>query len=150
MSPDTYTTTTTAAGAGMSMGIMLLYFAIIAVMIAAYWKIFTKAGKPGWASIIPIYNIYTLLQIVQKPVWWLILFFIPVVNVITAIIVMLNLGKAFGKSTGWSVIFLVIFSSLGMLMLGFGSSTYQLGGAPSNKPTTPATPTPQDASAPPA
>jgi chromate transport protein ChrA len=61
----------------------LIYLAVIVLVIAGFWKVFVKAGQPGWASIIPIYNLYVLTQIVGKPAWWVILFFIPLVNVIT-------------------------------------------------------------------
>lgn len=56
---------------------MIIYLAIIVLMIASMWKVFTKAGKPGWAAIVPIYNIIVLLQIVGRPTWWIILFLIP-------------------------------------------------------------------------
>ena len=55
---------------------MIIYFAVVILVIASFWKVFTKAGKPGWAAIIPIYNIIVLLEIVGKPIWWIILFFI--------------------------------------------------------------------------
>ena len=65
---------------------VILPLAVIILMIASMWKIFTKAGQPGWASIIPIYNIIVLLKIVNRPVWWIILLLIPIVNFITMII----------------------------------------------------------------
>ena len=52
------------------------------VLIAAQWKIYTKAGKPGWACIIPIYNLIVLLEIVGKPVWWFLLLLVPCVNIV--------------------------------------------------------------------
>ena len=58
----------------------LIYVAIIVLMIAGMWKVFIKAGKPGWGAIIPIYNLIILLQIVGRPLWWIILFLIPIVN----------------------------------------------------------------------
>ena len=56
-----------AAGAGLF--IILIYLAIVLLMIASMWKVFTKAGKPGWAAIVPIYNTIVLLEIVGKPIW---------------------------------------------------------------------------------
>ena len=58
-----------------SMGIVPLIFMLLiaAVIIAGVWKVFVKAGKPGWASLIPIYNIVVILQIVGRPIWWLVL-----------------------------------------------------------------------------
>ena len=64
----------------------------------AGWKVFTKAGQPGWAILIPFYNTYVLLKIVGRPGWWLVLMFIPLVNIVIAIIVAIDLAKSFGKS----------------------------------------------------
>ncbi|MFO0261358.1 MAG: DUF5684 domain-containing protein, partial [Planctomycetota bacterium] len=51
----------------------LILLALFALIIASLWIIFTKAGQPGWASLIPFYNLYVMLQIVGKPAWWLLL-----------------------------------------------------------------------------
>jgi len=59
-----------------------VYLAIVVLILISMWKIFTKAGKPGWAAIIPIYNIIVWLEIVNKPVWWIILLCIPFVNIV--------------------------------------------------------------------
>jgi hypothetical protein len=61
---------------GPGAGSIIVMLLIAAFMIAAMWKVFTKAGKPGWAAIVPIYNIIVLLGIAGKPTWWIILFFI--------------------------------------------------------------------------
>ena len=69
---DTTSTTTTGVSplaAGMGIGMMLVWFAVVLILIISMWKIFTKAGKPGWAAIVPIYNIIVLLEIVCKPIW---------------------------------------------------------------------------------
>src|SRR5476649_299592 len=83
--------------------LIVVYCLIILVCIVAMWKIYTKAGKPGWASIIPIYNIIVLLEIVGKPVWWFLLFFIPCVNFVFIIWTYNLLSKSFGKSEGFTV-----------------------------------------------
>ncbi len=114
----------TAAAAGGSAIGTVLYLIIAVVAIVALWKIFVKAGEPGWASIIPLYNTYTLVKIAGLNPLLFLLLLVPVVNVVFAIYVMIKLGAAFGKSTGWSVVFLVILSFIGMLMLGFGKETY--------------------------
>ncbi|MBX7127233.1 MAG: signal peptidase I, partial [Cyclobacteriaceae bacterium] len=62
--------------------LIIVYCAVLLIILAAYWKIFEKAGKPGWASLIPIYNIIVLVQIAGKPVWWVLLMFIPLVGII--------------------------------------------------------------------
>jgi hypothetical protein len=99
-------------------------------MIASMWKVYAKAGKPGWAALIPIYNLVVLLQIVRKPLWWIAMFIIPLVNFIFLILLYIELAKAFGKSGGFAagLIFLAIIF---FPILGFGSSQYVYGdGAP--------------------
>jgi len=113
-----------AAAAGGGAFATVLYLIIAVVAIVAMWKLFVKAGEPGWASIIPFYNTFTLVKIAGFNPWLFLLFLIPFVNVVFAIYVMIKIGEAFGKTLGWSVIFLVILSFIGMLMLGFGSETY--------------------------
>ncbi len=73
------------------------------ILIIAYWKIFEKAGYPGWASLIPIYNTYIMLKMVLKPGWWLLLLFIPIVNIIIVFIVALETAKVFGKSSAFGI-----------------------------------------------
>ena len=93
-------------------------------MIAAMWKVFTKAGKPGWASIIPIYNMVVLLDIAGKPVWWIILFFIPIVNLIFAILTYVGLADRFGKGGGFAV-GLILLGIIFFPILGFGGAQYR-------------------------
>jgi hypothetical protein len=102
------TTTQSPVGAGTATAIMVVYFAIIVLMIAAMWKIFTKAGEPGWAAIIPIYNFIILLKIAGKPLWWIVLLLIPFVNLVVLIMVIWSVAKKFGKGGGFA---------LGMLLL---------------------------------
>ena len=109
-----------AAGGGFGAIIGLL---VAVLVIAGMWKVFTKAGKPGWAAIIPIYNTIVLLQIAGKPVWWFLLFFIPIVNIVIAVMVMIAIAKAFGKGTGFAL-GLLFLSPIFIPMLGFGSAQY--------------------------
>ncbi len=151
----TYSTTyNSTASSGVSGLTLIIYLAILVFYIVCLWKIFTKAGKPGWAAIIPIYNTYILLKIVGRPVWWLLLFLIPFVNLIVAIILALDLAKSFGKSSVFGFFGLFLFSFIGYPMLAFGSSTYHGpsagGGASTTSPTPPANPTPPAAPQPPA
>lgn len=83
--------------------LLLVYAGVIIALIVSFWKIFVKAGQPGWASIIPIYNIYILLKIVCRPSWWLLLYIIPVANIIVSIVVTLDLAKRFNKGTGFGI-----------------------------------------------
>jgi hypothetical protein len=112
------------AAAGIGIGLMIVYLAILLLMIISMWKIFTKAGKPGWAAIIPIYNAIVLLEIVDKPLWWIILMFIPIVNFVISIIVTVELAKKFGQSTGFAV-GLILLAPIFYPILGFGSAQYQ-------------------------
>lgn len=94
----------------MSGSVTIIYLIIAIIEIASLWVIFTKAGKAGWLSIIPIVNFIVLLQIVNKPIWWIILLLIPLVNLIVLIVVYFELAKSFGKSEAYGC---------GMLILPF-------------------------------
>lgn len=123
---DTTTTTTTEVSplaAGMGIGMMLVWCAVLLILIISMWKIFTKAGKPGWAAIVPIYNIIVLLEIVCKPIWWFILLLIPLVNIIVLIIVLIELAKRFGKGVGFAIGMLIL-PFIFYPMLAFGDSKY--------------------------
>ena len=93
-------------------------------MIAAWWKIFTKAGQPGWACIIPIYNLYVWCKIVGRPWWWILLMLIPLVNFIILIILFIDLAKSFGKGVGFGI-GLILLPIIFFPILGFGSAQYQ-------------------------
>lgn len=103
---------------------IIIYVAIIVLLIASVWKVFVKAGKPGWAAIVPIYNIIVLLEIVGKPWWWLILFIIPVVNIVFLIWTYNLLSLSFGKNEGFTI-GLIILSFIFWPILGFGDATYK-------------------------
>ncbi len=93
------------------------------IEIVAMWKIFTKAGKPGWAVLIPIYNIYVLMDIVGRPWWYLLLLLVPLVNVVIAIMLVFDLAKSFGKGTGFAL-GLLFLQFIFILILGFGKAEY--------------------------
>jgi len=99
-------------------------FAIAAVFIAALWKVFRKAGQPGWAALIPIYNFYILLKIAGKPGWWLLLLLVPFVNLVIFILISIEVAKAFGRSPAFGVILLFLVGGIGYLILGFGGAQY--------------------------
>lgn len=115
----------------------ILWFAFYIFMVVVQWKVFTKAGKPGWASLIPIYNTVIMLQIVGKPDWWVILFLVPFVNFVVAIIVVLELAKSFGKSTGFAILLLLV-PIIGYPMLAFGDAKYVGPGGNGSAPQPPA------------
>lgn len=103
---------------------VLVYLAFIVVFIMAGWKVYEKAGEPGWKSIVPFYNSYTLFRIAGRNGWGFLLMLIPLVNIVVLFMVMIDLGKHFGKSALWSVFLLVFFSLIGWLILGFGDDEY--------------------------
>ena len=105
------------------------------LMIVAMWKVFTKAGQPGWASIIPIYNIYIWCKIVGRPWWWILLMLIPFVNFIVAIILCIDLAKSFGKGVGFGI-GLALLGIIFFPILGFGSAQYQGPSAGASAPGT--------------
>lgn len=137
---QTYGNNTTVSG-GLGWGIfggffLIVWLAIIVVVIVAMWKIFEKAGVEGWKAIIPIYNSWTLAEIAGKPGWWglaPLVYLIPVIGwmfgwilvLVVYVIIALELAKRFGKDTAFAILGLVIFSIIGMLILGFGDAKYE-------------------------
>jgi len=97
-------------GFGFGTTFWIVWCAVVVFEIAAFWKVFTKAGQPGWTSIIPIYNLVVLLQIAGKPIWWILLMLIPVVNIVVAVMVWHAVSTNFGKGVGFT---------LGLIFLGF-------------------------------
>lgn len=111
-----------AASAGMLIySLIMLVIAVIAII--ALWKIFDKAGKPGWGAIIPFYNLYLLYDIAFGSGWFFLLSFIPFVNAIISIILMFKLAKSFGKGVGFGFGLLFLYPIF-MLILAFGNSEY--------------------------
>ncbi|OHX66996.1 DUF5684 domain-containing protein [Flammeovirga pacifica] len=94
----------------------IIYFGLIILMIVAYWKLFEKANKPGWASIIPIYNAIVLLEIVGKPWWWLLLFLIPGVNIILMFYVTHLFAQSYGKDIIYTIGLIFLPFIFGLLM----------------------------------
>ncbi len=96
-------TAANAAALGISLVFLFIWLALIVLIIASMWKIFTKAGKPGWACLIPFYNLYVLIEIGGKPGWWLLLYFIPIVNIVISILVLVGVAENFGKGAGFAI-----------------------------------------------
>ena len=105
-------------------GMTFLSLAFAVLAIVAMWKIFEKAGKPGWAAIIPFYNIYVLFEITWGNGWKFLLLLIPIANIVFAIITMVKLAKAFGKGGGFAV-GLIFLSVIFYCILAFGPSEYE-------------------------
>jgi len=108
--------------------IFLIPLAVSAFYVVAGWKVFAKADEPGWGIFVPIYNLYLVCKIAGRPEWWLILFFIPLVNVAIALIVAMDIARAFSKSPRFGI-GLWLLGVIFVPILGFGSARY-------TKPTT--------------
>ena len=130
---------TSSAGVGT----ILLYFVVFyAIIVIPYWVIFTKAGRPGWPALIPLYSSYIMLKVVGRPGWWLWLFLVPVVNFVILIIMLNDLSKSFGHGVGFTL-GLIFLSLIFYYILAFGSSTYRgPAGASSGVPMAPPPPPP--------
>ncbi|MGA2584757.1 MAG: DUF5684 domain-containing protein [Tepidisphaeraceae bacterium] len=101
----------------------LVELTLVVLSIAGLWAVFAKAGYPGWASLIPFYNIYVMLKVAGRPGWWLILCFIPFVNLII-IVIPFDIAKRFGKGTGFGI-GLLLLGFIFYPILGFGDAVYQ-------------------------
>jgi hypothetical protein len=108
--------------AGVAVQGVAIAFAILAIV--GMWKFFAKAGKPGWACLVPIYNTIVMIDIAGKPLWWILLLFIPFVNLVILILILAGIAKNFGRGTG-TVIGLIFLPSIFFLILGFGSAEYR-------------------------
>ena len=113
----------TAAQTGMGIVGIIIWLAVVILMIAALWKVFEKAGEPGWAAIVPIYNLIVLLKIAGRPLWWIILFIIPFVNFIIGIVVAFDIAKRFGKGAGFAL-GLVFLPFIFYPVLAWGDASY--------------------------
>src|ERR1043165_8923978 len=100
---------------------LLIYLVICVLVIAGFWKTFEKAGQPGWAAIVPIYNVYVMCKVAGRPGWWIILYLIPLVNLVIAAIVSIDIAKSFGKGTGFGI-GLWLLSPIFFCVLGFESA----------------------------
>jgi hypothetical protein len=118
-----------SGGGGSAIVVLIIELVVAVLMIAGMWKVFAKAGEPGWAAIIPIYNVIVMLKIAGKPGWWFILFLIPVVSLVISILVAIEIAKKFGQGTGYGI-GMAFLPFIFYPMLGFGSATYQGAAAP--------------------
>lgn len=112
-----------ASNSSSSLIVNIISLVVAVLLIAAYWRIFSKAGQPGWAAIIPVYSTFVLLRVVGRPWWWFIMLLIPVVGIIFAIILVNDLSKSFGHGIGYTL-GLLFLSLIFIPVLGFGGSQY--------------------------
>lgn len=125
MQSDTYTTqysynTESTEALLIQLGIYLVMWLFFSIVL---WRVFTKAGKPGWHALVPILNNYTMIKIARRPGWWLLLMFIPCVSIVISCIVFWEIGKSFNKSTGFCV-GLILLTPIFLPILAFGRSRY--------------------------
>jgi Family of unknown function (DUF5684) len=113
---------------------MIVMLALTALFFVGFWKVFTKAGQPGWAALIPFYNAYILTKIAGRPGWWVLMLMIPFVNIAFGILLAIDIAKAFGQGAAFGVVLLFLLSGIGYLVLGFGD--YRYVGAPELMPVT--------------
>lgn len=113
----------TAAAASISVGYIIVCLALVVVSLVGMWKVFEKAGKPGWAAIVPFYNLYCLFEMAFGNGWLFLLCFVPCANVVAAFVCYFKLAKAFGKGVGFGL-GLVFFNFIFMMILGFGDAEY--------------------------
>lgn len=103
---------------------LIIQLAALAFYLWVAWKIFEKADKPGWAAVIPIYNVIVLLEIVGRPWWWVVLLLIPLVNIVVGFIVALDMSRSFGHDLAFAL-GLFFLGFLFYPVLAFGGDTYQ-------------------------
>jgi hypothetical protein len=101
----------------------LIQLALVVLVIAGFWTTFAKAGKPGWAAIVPFYNVIVLLEIAGRPLWWIILWLIPCVNIVILFIVAIDVAKSFGKDAAYGI-GLALLPFIFYPLLGFGDARY--------------------------
>lgn len=112
------------AALGAVLVLFFIAFLFGLIILAANWKIYTKAGYPGWAVFVPIYNLYIMVKIAGKPGWWMVLIFLPVVSIIILIVINIGIAQNFGKGVGYGL-GLAFLPLIFVPMLGFGSAQYQ-------------------------
>jgi hypothetical protein len=118
---------------GALIGGLIFTATILFLGIIPMWKVYAKAGKPGWGVLVPIYNMYLLCKISNRPGWWLLLMIIPLVNIIIIFIIYIDLAKVFGKGTGFGI-GLIFLSFIFVPILGYGSAQYVGASTPAPTP----------------
>ena len=102
---------------------ILLAIATTILQIAGLWAVFEKAGKPGWAAIIPVYNLIVMAEVAKKEVWYGVLVLVPIVGIAFYIILVIEVAKLFGKDAMYAM-GLIFLPPIFWPMLGFGQARY--------------------------
>lgn len=103
--------------------LVTLLLGVIGVIVVSQWFVYMKANQPGWACIVPVYNLIVLLKIVKRPIWWLVFLLLPYVNIVFGIICQVDLAKRFRQTAGFTV-GLILVPFVFYPLLAFGNSTY--------------------------
>jgi hypothetical protein len=128
-----------AGGIGSSVAAIVFCGAMLlatVILVAGYWRLFTKAGQPGWAILVPIYNMIVMQQVAGKPLWWIVLYFIPVVNIVIAVLCVFAVAENFGKGRAYGL-GMLFFPWVFVPMLAFSDARFA-GGARRTPPAAPA------------
>lgn len=127
---DTATDILMTLFAGLITAYLVIVIPIVLIAIVAVWRVFTKAGQPGWAVLIPFYNLYVYSQVVKRPGWWMLLYFASIIPVVGSLAVLfvsiidnLRLAKLFGKSSGFGV-GIILLGVVFLPILAFGDADY--------------------------
>ena len=111
-----------AARAAITGTVGLVYLAIFVVLVIAWWRVFERAGYPGWMAIIPILNLYVLCKVAGKSGWFVLLFFIPLVNIIIGFVVAFGVARRFRRGDGFAI-GLALLPFIFYPILAFGENT---------------------------
>ena len=76
------------------------------------YKLYKAAGRKSWEALVPVYNAVVLMRIIQRPTWWVILMFVPVINLLMVPVIWIETIRTFGKRS-------VLDSWIVVLSLGF-------------------------------
>jgi hypothetical protein len=122
-------------------GFVIALMAVVVLMIASMWRIFSKAGAPGWKALIPVYGAVVFQRIVGRPGWWALLMFVPVVNVLISLVECFDLARVYGKGAGYAI-GLILLGPIFFMALAFGSAVYEGPNRPATAsfPSRPGTP----------
>ena len=108
-----------------SLGIVWIIALVLCIVLyVALWKVYAKAGEPGWAAIVPFYSNYVLFKIAFGNGWFFLLCLIPYVGIIALYAAYFMLAKKFGKGVGFGI-GMILLTVIFLPILAFGSAEYE-------------------------
>ncbi|MFN6107562.1 MAG: DUF5684 domain-containing protein [Planctomycetaceae bacterium] len=110
--------------AALGLGMLLFNLLVVVGVLVGMWKVFVKANKPGWAALVPIYNLFVLAEVGGKPSWWASWLFVPLVNLIVFVVICMGVAKNFGKNELYGI-GLALLGFIFFPLLGFGNARYR-------------------------